>query len=172
MNEFGRIDVLVNHAGTQMAYEKLEDISAEEIETTFRANVYSQLYLTKAALPHMKEGGSIINTASVTAYRGQPQLIHYSSTKGANVAFTRALAGNIADRGIRVNAVAPGPVWTPLIPSSFPPEKVESFGSGTLLGRAGQPDEIAPSYIFLASADGSFYTGHVLHPDGGEWMGD
>lgn len=108
----------------------------------------------------------------MTAHRGQPQLIHYSATNGATVAFTRALAGNVAERGIRVKAVAPGPVWTPLIPSSFPKEKVKTFGSGTLLARAGPPDEVAPSYIFLASADGSFFTGHVLHPDGGEWMGD
>ncbi len=172
IDEFGRIDILVNHAGTQHSHESIEDIGEEELTATFRANFFSQFFLTRAVLPHLKEGAAIVNTASVTAFRGQPVLIDYSATKGAVVGFTRALARNLSKKGIRVNAVAPGPIWTPLIPSSFPAEHVKTFGSGTLFGRAGQPDEVAPSYIFLASGDSSFYTGHVLHPDGGEWVGD
>ena len=172
VKEFGGIDILVNNAGTQRVQNDIEDISEEQLITTFRTNVYSQFFMTKAAVAHMKEGSAIINTASVTAFRGVPSLLDYSATKGAIVAFTRAFAKNIAKRGIRVNAVAPGPIWTPLIPSTFSEEHVESFGSNTILKRAGQPDEVAPCYIFLASSDGSYMTGHVLHPDGGEWVGD
>jgi NAD(P)-dependent dehydrogenase (short-subunit alcohol dehydrogenase family) len=170
--EFGRIDILVNNAAMQRVKERLEDISEEQLDATFRTNIYSQFFLAKAALPHMQRGSVIINTTSVTAYRGQPKLLDYSSTKGAILAFTRALAQNLAERGIRVNAVAPGPIWTPLIPSSFSEEHVKTFGSDTAMGRAGQPDEVAPSYIFLASDDSSYFTGHVLHPDGGAWFGD
>jgi NAD(P)-dependent dehydrogenase (short-subunit alcohol dehydrogenase family) len=170
--EFGRVDILVNNAAMQRVQETIEEITEEQLVTTFRTNIFSQFFMVKAAVSRMKEGATIINTTSVTAFRGQSVLLDYASTKGAILAFTRALAQNLAEKKIRVNAVAPGPIWTPLIPSSFPPEKVKSFGSNTLLGRAGQPDEAAPSYIFLASEDASFFTGHVLHPDGGNWMGD
>lgn len=168
VEEFGRLDILVNNAAEQHDQEKLEDITEEQLERTFRTNIFAHFFMAKAALKHMKEGASIINTTSVTAYRGSSHLVDYASTKGAIVAFTRSLSGQIAKRNIRVNAVAPGPVWTPLIPASFPAEKVEGFGSDSALGRAGQPEEIAPSYVFLASSDSSFMTGQVLHPNGGE----
>lgn len=166
--ELGGIDILVNNAAEQHPKSSLEEISAEQLEKTFRTNVFSMFHLTKAALKHMKEGSAIVNSTSVTAYRGSGGLIDYSATKGAIVAFTRSLATNLAERKIRVNAVAPGPIWTPLIPSTFPEDKVEDFGSDQPLGRAGQPDEVAPSYIFLASTDASYMTGQVLHPNGGE----
>jgi NAD(P)-dependent dehydrogenase (short-subunit alcohol dehydrogenase family) len=168
---FGRLDLLVNNAAEQHPQERLEDISAEQMERTFKTNIFGMFHLTKAALAHLPDGGAIVNTTSVTAYRGSPHLIDYASTKGAIVAFTRSLAGNLKQRRIRVNAVAPGPVWTPLIPASFPADKVESFGEDTYLGRPLEPDEIAPCYIFLASDEGIAMTGQVLHPNGGEIVG-
>ncbi|KYG57412.1 SDR family oxidoreductase [Planococcus maritimus] len=164
---FGKLDVLVNNAAEQHVQKSLRDITAEQLEKTFRTNVFSMFHLTKAALDHLKPGASIINTTSITAFRGEPSLIDYSSTKGAILAFTRALSGSLAKEGIRVNGVAPGPIWTPLIPASFPEEDVEGFGSNTPLGRPGQPDELAPGYVYLASDDSSYVTGQVLHINGG-----
>jgi NAD(P)-dependent dehydrogenase (short-subunit alcohol dehydrogenase family) len=169
--ELGRLDVLVNNAAVQYPQENIEDITGDQLERTFRTNVLSMFHLTKAALKHMEKGSSIINTTSVTAYRGNPALIDYSSTKGAILSFTRALAMNLAKREIRVNAVAPGPIWTPLIPASFSAEKVESFGTEQPLGRPGQPEEVAPCYVFLASSDSSYISGQTLHPNGGEPVG-
>jgi NAD(P)-dependent dehydrogenase (short-subunit alcohol dehydrogenase family) len=168
VREFGKLDVLVNNAAEQRPQESIEDISDDQLERTFRTNIFSMFYLVKAAMPHLKEGGAIVNTASVTAYRGSPKLLDYSSTKGAIVAFTRSLALSLASKKIRVNAVAPGPIWTPLIPSTFPHEKVEHFGADMPLGRPGQPEEVAPCYVFLASGDSSYMLGQVLHPNGGE----
>jgi NAD(P)-dependent dehydrogenase (short-subunit alcohol dehydrogenase family) len=166
--ELGRLDVLVNNAAEQHEQQRLEDITREQLERTFRTNIFAYFFLAKAALPHLGEGSAIINTTSVTAYRGSAHLMDYASTKGAIVAFTRSLAENLAERKIRVNGVAPGPIWTPLIPASFPPDQVESFGKDVPLGRPGQPEEVAPSYVFLASDDASYMTGQVLHPNGGE----
>lgn len=167
IEKFSRIDILVNNAAVQYPQQKLEDITGEQLERTFRTNIFSQFYLTKYTLPHLAEGSSIINTASVTAYKGNPMLMDYSATKGAIVAFTRSLAQAVAGQKIRVNAVAPGPVWTPLIPASFPEEKVAEFGADIPMGRPAQPFEIAPSYVFLATDEGAFFTGQVLHPNGG-----
>jgi NAD(P)-dependent dehydrogenase (short-subunit alcohol dehydrogenase family) len=164
----GRLDILVNNAAEQHPQERIEDISAAQLERTFRTNIFGMFHLTKACVGHLREGSAIVNSTSVTAYRGSAHLIDYASTKGAIVSFTRSLAGHLRERGIRVNAVAPGPVWTPLIPASFPAEKVEGFGEKTILGRPLEPDEIAPSYIFLASDDAIGMTGQVLHPNGGE----
>ncbi len=166
--EFGGIDILVNNAAEQHPQDGIEDISAEQLERTFRTNIFSMFYVTKAALKHMKEGAAIVNSTSVTAYRGSGALIDYASTKGAIVGFTRSLAQNLAKRKIRVNGVAPGPIWTPLIPASFDEEKVDKFGEDQPLGGPGQPDQVAPSYIFLASEDASYMSGQVLHPNGGE----
>ena len=169
IQEFGRLDILVNNAAEQHPQDSIENISEAQLERTFRTNIFSYFFMTKAALKHLQEGpGVIINTTSVVAYRGSPQLLDYSATKGAIVAFTRSLSKALAEKGIRVNGVAPGPIWTPLIPSTFPPEKVASFGSDVPLKRAGQPEEVAPCYVFLASDDSSYMTGQVLHPNGGE----
>jgi NAD(P)-dependent dehydrogenase (short-subunit alcohol dehydrogenase family) len=165
---FGRLDILINNAAEQHPQEHIEDISAEQLERTFRTNIFAMFYLTKAALPHLQSGSTIVNTTSVTAYQGNQQLLDYSSTKGAIVAFTRSLSQSLVKQGIRVNGVAPGPVWTPLIPSTFPKEKVETFGKQVPMERAGQPEEIAPCYVFLASEDSSYITGQILHPNGGE----
>ncbi|MTD31569.1 SDR family oxidoreductase [Planomicrobium sp. YIM 101495] len=167
VEEFGKLDILVNNAGEQHMQMSLKNISAEQMERTFRTNVYSMFFLSKAALHHMKRGASIVNTTSITAFRGEPSLIDYSSTKGAILSFTRALAGSLAEEGIRVNAIAPGPIWTPLIPASFPADIVEDFGSDTPMKRAGQPDELAPAYVYLASDDASYVTGQVIHLNGG-----
>jgi NAD(P)-dependent dehydrogenase (short-subunit alcohol dehydrogenase family) len=167
IQEFSKLDIVVNNAAEQHPQGSLEDITEEQLVKTFRTNIFSYFFLTKAALPHLKEGAAIINTTSVTAYKGSPALLDYSSTKGAIVAFTRSLSGQLAEKKIRVNGVAPGPVWTPLIPSSFPPEKVKEFGKDVPLKRPGQPEEIAPSFVFLASDDASYMTGQILHPNGG-----
>lgn len=164
---FGRIDILVNNAGEQHLQPDFTRITDEQLERTFRTNVFGMFFVTRAAIPHMPEGSAIVNTASVTAYQGNPALIDYSATKGAIVSFTRSLSKNLASSGIRVNAVAPGPIWTPLIPATFPEDRVEEFGQNTPMQRPGQPDEVAPSYIFLAGPDSSYMTGQVLHPNGG-----
>ena len=168
VQKLGRLDIVVNNAAEQHPQDALGKITAKQLERTFRTNIFSQFFLTKAALPHLKQGSTIINTTSVTAYRGSASLIDYSSTKGAIVSFTRSLAHALVKQGIRVNAVAPGPIWTPLIPATFPREKVETFGSDVPLGRTGQPNEVAPCFVFLASDDSSYMTGQVLHPNGGE----
>lgn len=167
MDEFGKLDVLVNNAAEQHVQQSLRDITAEQLERTFRTNIFSMFHLTKAALDHLKPGASIINTTSITAFQGEPTLIDYSSTKGAILAFTRALSGSLVKEGIRVNGVAPGPIWTPLIPASFDAETVEGFGTSSPMGRPGQPDELAPGYVYLASDDSSYVTGQVLHINGG-----
>jgi NAD(P)-dependent dehydrogenase (short-subunit alcohol dehydrogenase family) len=167
---FGGVDVLVNNAAEQHVASKLEDITARQLERTFRTNVFGYFLMARAALPHMKAGASIINTTSVTAYRGHPGLLDYSATKGAVVAFTRSLAMSVADRGIRVNGVAPGPIWTPLIPATFSPKKVEKFGKHTPMARPGQPSEVAPCFVFLAAEDSSYLTGQVIHPNGGDFI--
>ncbi len=170
IGHFGRIDVLVNNAAEQHLADDVREISAEQLEKTFRTNFFSYFYTTVAALEHLEKGAAIINTTSITAYRGSSHLIDYSATKGAIVSYTRSLAKALAPKGIRVNGVAPGPIWTPLIPASFPAEAVQDFGKSTLLGRAGQPAEIGPCYVFLASEDGSYMTGQVLHPNGGDFI--
>jgi NAD(P)-dependent dehydrogenase (short-subunit alcohol dehydrogenase family) len=166
--ELGKLDVLVNNAAEQHPQKSITDITPEQLERTFRTNIFALFYMTQAALEHLKPGSAIVNTASVTAYRGSPELIDYSATKGAIVAFTRSLSQSLLDRKIRVNAVAPGPVWTPLIPASFPADEVATFGSDSPIGRAGEPAEIAPSFVFLASDDVALLTGQVLHPNGGQ----
>ena len=167
VQELGRLDILVNNASEQHPQESIEDITAEQLERTFRTNVFGYFFMTKAAMKHLREGSCIINTASVTAYKGSAELLDYSATKGAEVAFTRSLSQNLAEKKIRVNAVAPGPIWTPLIPSTFDEEKVSTFGSDVPLKRPGQPEEVAPCYVFLASDDASYMTGQTLHPNGG-----
>ena len=164
---FGKVDVLVNNAAVQFLKSSIEEISEEQLEKTFRTNIFSYFYMVQAALPHMKEGSSIINSTSITAFKGSPALLDYSSTKGAILAFTRSLSQNLVEKQIRVNAVAPGPIWTPLIPASFPEDQVKEFGSDTPMGRAGQPEEVAPAYVFLAAQDSSYITGQTIHPNGG-----
>lgn len=168
VKEYKRIDILVNNAAVHFENETLEKLSTREMTKTFETNIYSYFWITKAALKYIKEGGSIVNTTSVTAYRGSPTLIDYAATKGAIVSFTRSLASNLASKGIRVNAVAPGPIWTPLIPSSFKASKAAQHGSDSPMERVGQPVEVAPSYLFLACSDSSYMSGQVLHPNGGE----
>jgi NAD(P)-dependent dehydrogenase (short-subunit alcohol dehydrogenase family) len=171
IEQFGKLDVLVNNAAEQHPQEELTDISAEQLQQTFQTNLFGFFYLTQAALPHLGKGASIVNTTSVTAYRGSPTLLDYSSTKGAIVAFTRALSANLADKGIRVNAVAPGPIWTPLIPATFDGDKVAEFGSSQPMKRPGQPNEVATCHLFLACDESSYLSGQVLHPNGGEIVG-
>jgi NAD(P)-dependent dehydrogenase (short-subunit alcohol dehydrogenase family) len=168
IDRFGKLDILVNNAAEQHEQKELTGISEEQLEKTFRTNIFGYFFMTQAALPHLKDGASIINTTSITAYRGAPSLIDYAATKGAIVTFTRTMSQSLAKKGIRVNAVAPGPIWTPLIPASFDAKKVSEFGSTQPLGRAGQPNEVAPSFLFLACEDASYITGQVLHPNGGE----
>jgi NAD(P)-dependent dehydrogenase (short-subunit alcohol dehydrogenase family) len=164
---FDRLDILVNNAAEQHAVQAFEEVTAEQWEQVFRTNIHAYFYLTRAAAPHLSEGASIINTTSVNAYKGHATLIPYTASKGAIVAFTRSIALALMDRGIRVNGVAPGPVWTPLIPATFPADAVANFGSSAPMKRPGQPSEIGPSYVFLASRDGSYVTGQVIHPNGG-----
>jgi len=168
MQEYKRIDILVNNAALHYENKSLEDLTTRELLKTFSTNIFSYFWLTGEALTHMKKNSCIINTASVTAYRGSGGLIDYASTKGAIVSFTRSLSSNLVKKGIRVNGVAPGPIWTPLIASSFPRKKVAVFGSDVPMGRAGEPAEIAPAYLFLASDDASYITGQFIHPNGGE----
>ncbi|OAI42535.1 NAD(P)-dependent oxidoreductase [Verrucomicrobia bacterium SCGC AG-212-E04] len=168
MRRWGRIDILVNNAAEQHPQPSLVKITSAQLERTFRTNIFSQFFLAKAALRHLRRGAVIINTTSVTAYRGSAELLDYSATKGAIVAFTRSLAHSLVKRGVRVNGVAPGPIWTPLIPSTFPARKIKTFGTEVPLGRVGQPAEVAGCYVFLASEDAAYMTGQVLHPNGGE----
>jgi len=168
--EFGRINIVVNNAAEQHEAKDLEELDLEKMEKTFRTNIFSMFYITKAALQYLSAGDSIINTTSVTAYRGSSHLLDYSSTKGAIVSFTRSLSQNLVSKKIRVNGVAPGPIWTPLIPATFNKEKVQKFGQDTLLGRAGQPSEVAPAYVYLASDDASYVVGQIIHINGGDFI--
>ena len=167
VEQYGQIDIIVNNAAQQFPQESIEDITQMQLEKTFSTNIFSMFYIVKAALPLLKEGSRIINTASVTAYKGNGGLLDYSATKGAIVSFTRSLAEQLADRNITVNSVAPGPIWTPLIPATFPPDKVAEFGHQVPMKRPGQPSEVAPAYVFLASNDASYISGQVIHPNGG-----
>lgn len=167
LKRFGRLDVLINNAAEQHPQKSITDISAEQLQQTFRTNIFAMFYLVQAALPHLEVGSSILNTTSVTAYKGSPELLDYSATKGAIVAFTRSLSQALVDKGIRVNGVAPGPIWTPLIPSTFPKEKIEQFGQDVPMQRSGEPSEVAPAYIFLASEEARYITGQILHVNGG-----
>jgi NAD(P)-dependent dehydrogenase (short-subunit alcohol dehydrogenase family) len=168
VKELGQLDILVNNAAEQHPQESIENITEEQLERTFRTNIFAYFFMVKAALKHLKSGSAIVNTTSVTAYKGSPQLLDYSSTKGAIVAFTRSLSMSLIEKGIRVNGVAPGPIWTPLIPATFPPDKVQSFGKDVPMARPGQPEEVANCFLFLASNDSSYISGQILHPNGGE----
>lgn len=169
VSELGGIDILVNNAATQFVEDKIEDISTEHLETTFRTNIMSMIYLTKKVMPHLTNGARVINTTSVTSYKGHEKLLDYSSTKGAITSFTRALAAQLAPKNILVNAVAPGPIWTPLIPATM--DDIENFGEDTPLGRCGQPSEVAPAYVYLASEDSTYVTGQIIHINGGVVVG-
>ncbi len=173
ITEFGHIDILVNNAGRQVEQQTLSDISTQQLDKTIHTNFYPHFWLSKYVLEHMPAGSSIINTTSITAYRGSDHLMDYAATKGAILSFTRALAKNLMsnDKGIRVNGVAPGPIWTPLIVASFTPDEIEEFGKSSPMGRAGQPNEVAPAYLYLASDDASYVTGQVIHVNGGEIIG-
>jgi NAD(P)-dependent dehydrogenase (short-subunit alcohol dehydrogenase family) len=171
IKEFGRLDILVNNAAEQHEIDDIATIDRKQIERTFRTNIFSFFYMTKFAVPHLKKGASIINTSSITAYHGHKTLLDYSATKGAIVTFTRSLSLALVDKGIRVNAVAPGPIWTPLIPASFDAKKVSQHGSSSEMERAGQPNEIAPCYVFLASPEASYISGQVIHANGGVIIG-
>ncbi len=166
--QFGGLDIVVNNSAVQYPKEDITRITRKQLEKTFKVNIFSHFYIIKAAMKHLGKDSSIINTTSVTAYRGSGHLLDYAATKGAIVSFTRSLSANLVKKGIRVNGVAPGPVWTPLVPSTFPPKDVASFGTDVPLGRAGQPFEIAPCYVFLACNDSAYITGQILHPNGGE----
>lgn len=169
IDHLGALDILINNAAEQHPQQDITDITAQQLEKTFRTNIFAMFYVTQAAMPHLKKGSAIINTASITAYRGNPQLIDYSATKGAIVSFTRALSmNNVGKKGIRVNAVAPGPIWTPLIPSTFDKEQVAKFGGDTPMQRPGQPEELAPAYVYLGCDDSSYMSGQVLHINGGQ----
>ncbi|AWW32012.1 NAD(P)-dependent oxidoreductase [Echinicola strongylocentroti] len=168
LETFGQLNIIINNAAQQYVQRQLEDIDEEQLRKTFETNIFSYFFLTQAALPHLSKGDSVVNTASVTAYRGKPELIDYSSTKGAIVAFTRSLSTSLASKNIRVNGVAPGPIWTPLIPASFSKEEVGEFGVHVPLGRPGEPSEVAPAFLFLASDEASYITGQFIHPNGGE----
>lgn len=170
VERFGRLDVLVNNAAEQHPRDDLRDIPPEQIERTFRTNVYGYFFMAQAALDHLKPGAAIVNTASVTAYRGSDHLMDYAATRGAVVSFTRSLAKSLVERKVRVNGVAPGPIWTPLIPASFDAKEVAEFGGDTPMGRPGEPNEVAPCHLFLACEDSSYMTGQVLHPNGGGLM--
>jgi NAD(P)-dependent dehydrogenase (short-subunit alcohol dehydrogenase family) len=171
VKKLGRLDILVNNLARQVVQEKPEDLPSAQLRETFANNVFPFFYLTQAALEHLPRNGCIINTGSVTSFRGQPVLLDYASTKGAIEAFTYSLAKNLAPRGIRVNGVAPGPIWTPLIPASFPPKKIREFGKDTLMKRPGQPAEVAPAYVYLASRDATYITGQFIHINGGGFIG-
>lgn len=170
IDHYGRLDVLVNNAAEQHPIDRPEELDARVVERTFRTNAFAYLYLMVEALPHLPEGGCIINTSSVTGVRGHGELLDYAATKGAVLAMTFSFAQAVADRGVRVNAVAPGPIWTPLIPSTFDADEVEEFGKKTLLKRPGQPAEVAPAYVFLASEDASYITGQTIHINGGGYI--
>lgn len=168
VGDFGKLDVLVNNAGEQHPDQDIVDITEEQLRRTFQTNIFGMFFMTQAARPHLKSGAAIVNCTSVTSYKGAEELLDYSSTKGAITAFTRALSGNLAKEGIRVNGVAPGPIWTPLNPmGGASPEKMETFGEDTPMGRMGEPNEVAPAFLFLACEDSSYMTGQVMHPNGG-----